>query len=129
MEFIPGRTLEKGQKVRVYVNLHKGGRFSIVDAKSGLVCGYTENCLLSEATFFVSQSGRKKVMEQQKKFVHAWVKGIYEDDSIEQPLLINAPVVYNPYKHESFCDQKGNPVYNSTLAYLSNKKVFIPNEE
>jgi hypothetical protein len=125
LELVPGRTIEVGQKVRVYVNLHKQGRFSIVDMKSGLVCAYTSNCLLKDAIFHVSPSGRQKVIDTKTKMVHAWVRGIYMGSDLKQPEITKEEVRYNPYLNEGFIDQKGIMVTNSNYAYFTNKKVFI----
>lgn len=125
MELVPGRTIEVGQKVRVYVNLHKQGRFSIVDMKSGLVCAYTSNCLLKNAIFHVSQTGRQKVIDTKTKMVHAWVRGIYMGSDLEQPETTRKEVRYNPYLNEGFVDSEGNIINGAELAYFTNKKVFV----
>jgi hypothetical protein len=125
LEMIHGRTIEPGQKVRVYVNLHKQGRFSIVDMKTGLVCGYASNCLLKDAIFHVSQSGRQKVIDTKAKLVHAWVRGIYLGSDLERPEQITSEVNYNPYVNNGFVNSESDVITNADLAYFTNKKVFI----
>jgi hypothetical protein len=125
LELVPGRTIEVGQKVRVYVNLHKQGRFSIVDMKTGLVCGYTSSCLLKDAIFHVSESGRQKVIDTKTKMVHAWVRGIFLGSDLEQPERTQKEVRYNPYLNEGFVNREGSIITTSELAYFTNKKVFI----
>ncbi|MGE7305689.1 hypothetical protein ACQKJG_17865 [Priestia megaterium] len=124
MEMLHDRTLEIGQKVRVYVNLHKQGRFSIVDTRSGLVCGYASSCLLEDAHFYVSPSGREKVRKTKHKMVHAWVRGIFKGADLEGEGFTEA-VSYNPYKNETFIDSEGEDVHYAEQAYFTNKKVYL----
>lgn len=125
MELVAGRTIEIGQRVRVYVNLHKQGRFSIVDMKTGLVCCYTTNCLLKDAIFHVSENGRKKVIATKQKMVHAWIRGTYMGGDVNQPPNLMEEVVYNPYRHEGFMNTKGEIVREAEETYCVDKKVFI----
>lgn len=125
MELVTGRKIEIGQRVRVYVNLHKQGRFSIVDMKTGLVCCYTSNCLLEDAVFHVSENGRKQVIKTKRKMVHAWVRGTYLGSDLEQPPTLNKEVVYNPYLHEGFVNTKGEIIKGAKQAYFTNKKVYM----
>lgn len=122
---LQGRTIKPGMKVRVYVNLHKQGRFSVVDMKTGLVCGYTSSCLLKDAIFHVSESGRQKVLETKHKMVHAWVRGIYMGSELERPENTTKEVSYNPYTQERFMDAEGNIIETAEHAFFSNKKVYV----
>lgn len=125
MEMLHGRTIEPGQRVRVYVNLHKQGRFSVVDMKTGLVCGYTSSCLLKDAIFHVSESGRQKVIDTKTKMVHAWVRGTYVGSELERPETTKTEVKYNPYANKGFVDSDGTIIESADLAYFKDKKVFI----
>ncbi|MED4068615.1 hypothetical protein [Priestia megaterium] len=124
MEIFKDRKLEVDQKVRVYVNLHKQGMFSIVDMKTGLVCCYARTCLIKDATFYVSESGREKVRKTKQKLVHAWVRGIFQGADLE-PQEYNTEYQYNPYFHEGFTNSDGYIITEAPFAYMSNKKVFV----
>lgn len=124
MESFQGRTVKPGQKVRVYVNLHKQGMFSIVNMQTGLVCGYAKNCLVSQAVFFTSEKGREQVRRTRQKLVHAWVRGIFEGADLEQDEYEEA-YEYNPYYHEGFTNADGRIIQDAAFAFLSDKKVFI----
>lgn len=124
MESLHGRSIKPGQKIKAYVNLHQQGRFSIVDVKTGLVCGYVENCLIEDAVFYVSDTGRERVRSSGRKLVHAWVRGIYVDSNIHFNGCTE-PVEYNPYYHEQFTDKHGFAVYGAPLALLKDKKIYI----
>lgn len=120
-----GRQVETGQKVKVYVNLHKQGRFSVADVKTGLVCGYTSNCLLKDPIFHVNENGRQCVLNQKRKMVHAWVRGLFVASDVDQPESLQKKVNYNPYHTEWFQDQDGCKVETASYAYFTNKKVYI----
>lgn len=126
MELVKGRTVEAGQKVKVYVNLNQQGRFSLVDAKSGLVVAYAETVHLADGKFHVGESGRKKILESKRKRVHAWVTGILLGVDIEQPNHLDREVYYNPYTHEKFTDTQNAEVVNHAQEiYFVNKKCYI----
>lgn len=125
MNVLPNRSITIGQKVRVYVNLHQQGKFSIVDMKTGLVCAYSEDCLLQDAVFFVSESGQSKVRSSQHKMVHAWVRGVFVGADIPHPDHLKRKVRYDPYTLDGFTDSTGEIITYSTEAYCSNKKIYI----
>jgi hypothetical protein len=102
LQTIKGRTIEKGQKVKVYFNLHKMV-FSVQDAKTGLVIGHTPVIRLENVEFKVSEAGRQRVLREKKKNVHAFVVGYYVGD-YEGDEKANA--YYDPYKYDSFVDKE-----------------------
>jgi hypothetical protein len=103
MEMLKGRTIEKGQKVFVYKNLHKGC-WSVKDVKSGLVLAHCEEIELENATFKVSEAGRQRVLREGRKNVHAGVVGYYTGNSFELQDIMKGMnmVTYNPHKFDSF---------------------------
>jgi hypothetical protein len=123
MEIMKGRTLQYGQEVFVYFNLHKRC-FSVKDVKTGLVIGHTDKIELEEATFKVSEAGRQRVLREQRKNVHAGVKGKY----VGCPKFIDMKspeATYNPYKYESFVNKATEEkLERASRVKLSNKKVF-----
>tara|TARA_R110000868_G_scaffold200338_1_gene447687 strand:- start:889 stop:1287 length:399 start_codon:yes stop_codon:yes gene_type:complete len=86
-------------KVRVYRNLTKD-TWSIQDYKTRKVIGYSDDIKLSNAKFVVSESGRQRVLKENKKYVHAFVVGELMDD---WELFKECEVAcYNPYVSELF---------------------------
>lgn len=124
MQTIKGRSLEVGQEVFVYFNLHKKV-FSIKDVKTGLVVAHTQRVVLEECTFKVSEAGRQRVLKEKRKNVHAGVRGKILDETVEfiqDSIFENA--TYNPYKYDSFVDKEtGEKLKTADLVILDNKKV------
>ena len=94
-------------KVKVYKNLTRN-TWSIQDYKTRKVIGYSDNIKLRDAKFVVSEAGRQRVLNEKKKYVHAFVVGTLVDNlgiiaEFEQ-------VKYNPYVCGSFYNDASNPV-------------------
>ena len=90
-----------GTRVRVYRNLRNG--LMSVQAyvgKKWLVVGHVESLLLYDAEFKVSEAGRKRVIEQKRKNVHAFVYGELAD--INTDVVLPTKAFYNPYKYKTF---------------------------
>jgi hypothetical protein len=123
MEQVKNRTLEVGQEVFVYFNLHKKV-FSVKDVKTGLVVAHTETIALEDATFKVSEAGRQRVLKEQRKNVHAGVRGKYTGTITTNELGREA--TYNPYKFSSFVD-KGTlePIEKASVVHLEKRKVYF----
>lgn len=103
------------QLVMVYKNLHNE-LWSIKDAKTGLVLGHTSELTLNDCSFVVSQRGRKRVLEEKRKYVHAYVVGHYHSDrAIDNEGGIE--VTYNPYKDSHF------------TTHISNRKAVVNGAE
>lgn len=89
-------------KVAVYFNLHKK-TFSVKALegdKKGLVIMHSDYVSLKDATFKVSQAGRRRVLEEKRKNVHAYVIG--QLVSVEQKPIVGESVTYNPYLYDTF---------------------------
>ena len=97
------------QKVRVYWNLHKKV-WSIQDCKSGLVCDHLDRITLEQAKFVVRKGGQKRVRQEGRKNVHAFVEGWVSRDQDEDHTHYWYDISYNPYKNDYFMikDQDGN---------------------
>ena len=96
------------KSVYVYFNLHKK-LWSVKSRKTQRVLYHTEVVLLYDCKFKVSQAGRKRVLKEKRKNVHAGVTGEldwigHKDASFRTPHGLEAPVsvTYDPYKYESF---------------------------
>lgn len=103
-----GRKAVEGQKVKVYKNLHNG-LWSIKDYATGLVLGHVEEVRLTNATFYVSEKGRQRVIKEQSKNVHAFVIGHLTEIQFYD---LDVEVTYNPYKYDSFVTRNGNQPVN-----------------
>lgn len=111
------------EKVRVYFNLHKKC-FSVKSKKTNRVLFHTNEIHLHDVTYKVSQSGRQRVLKEQRKNVHAYVDGkIGAIGSIHNNGYIN--VTYNPYKYDSFVNKDTEEKIVATKsAILLDKKIY-----
>ena len=110
------------QKSKVYYNLHKG-LFSV--KQDGLVVLHTRRVKLVNVHFQVNEAGRQRVLEEQRKNVHAYVNGVFqgipEDSSIEG----YREAYYNPYKTDCFIDKEsGEELYSAQEAILIDRKIY-----
>ncbi len=89
--------IDPTKKVRVYRNLHK----KCVSVKQGsLVRCHATNVVLKDCKFIVSEVGQKRVREEGKKNVHAFIEGYVVPASKSLELLDFGweTVYYNPYE-------------------------------
>ena len=110
-------------RVKVYRNLHKDC-FSVVSVKTGKVIAHTENIELKNCKFHVQPAGRKKVLEQKRKNVHAYVTGDLVAMSNQVPDTVISDffeledAYYNPYKHETFVNYETHePLHYAKYVY------------
>ena len=108
-------------KIEVYWNLHKK-LYSI--RESGIVVDHMPALAITNATFAVQPAGRAKVVKEQRKNVHAFVRGY------RQPMLMSldkdelVAVTYNPYRHESFIIKyTEEPVYEARFVFLTSSET------
>ena len=64
---------------RVYYNTDKLC-FSLLDYKTNKVVKYADNIFMTNALFVVRKSGQKRVREEGRKNVHAFVNGIVQSE-------------------------------------------------
>lgn len=107
-------------KVFVYYNLHKHcwSLKALEGPDKGRVVAHANTVILTDCTFKVSQAGRKRVLSEKRKNVHAGVIGVLEcydqDETVVFNTAISMPVTYNPYKFETFVNAVTNePILNS----------------
>jgi len=108
--------------VEAYWNLHKecfsyrppGGRVE-----------HAYRITLKDPKFAVQPAGQRKVREEKRKNVHAFVRGhlisIYLMDDVDTLTR----VYYNPYKHDFWQTEDGQRVEKARFAYLYDKKVWV----
>ena len=105
------------QTVRIYFNLHKK-LFSVQEKINGVwkVVAHKKDVLLSDVTFKISEAGRQRVLRERRKNVHGYVMGteILSDAKI----ICDTLVRYNPYKNDSFVDERDNKIFSSKFARL-----------
>jgi len=106
-------------KVAVYFNLHKK-TFSIKALEGdnkGKVIGYSDDVVVDNAVFKVSEAGRNRVLQEKRKNVHAYVIG--ELKSIIEAAICGEKITYNPYLYNSFVT-----AMNKTAVFNA-KEVFM----
>ena len=131
-------------KVQVYRNLNNG-LISIQDLSTGLVLGHASAVDLQRATFIVREAGRQQVIREQRKNVHAFVRGKvisiqnfqpYKGRSLRvnrlsdlQDLQVSnmwttTKVSYNPYKAPHFVTPEGDEVDYAHLCTVQSNGVI-----
>ena len=125
-------------RVEVYFNLHRK-LWSVRDLSTGLVVDHVDEIAIKDPSFAVQPAGRRKVLKEGRKNVHAFVRG----ERIERPQVGGGgvPVYYNPYKCCQDCGTlelcagldtcratfitkpEGAPIHGAGLATLSGRNV------
>ena len=106
--------IDPKKRVYVYFNLHRKC-FSI--RQGTRVVEHANRVCLKDVKYLVQPAGRKKVLKEKKKNVHAWLSGYYVKSLPVH--VISFDVTYNPYKYETFVDtQDHEPQEWSEYAYL-----------
>jgi hypothetical protein len=119
-------------KVFVYFNLHKKvwSVKALSGKNKGRVIAHCETLVLKNCQLKVSQAGRKRVLQEKRKNVHAGVVG--EVVALHKGFKPTKHLItYNPYKYDSFVDKATEqPVYTAPRAYMKAQaghgaKVYI----
>ena len=115
-----------GKQVQVYFNLHKKC-YSVRDKKTRLVIAHVNKISLGDVIFKVSEKGRQRVLEEQRKNVHAIVEGtILSYDAFKRDMR---GVTYNPYMYSTFITRADKqPIKTANEVYMlvtNNKKARI----
>ena len=112
--------------VYVYYNLHKKV-WSVRHTDTGLVGCHSDTVVLLNAEFKVSEAGRQRVLREQRKNVHAGVKGCLGGfDTCKFDLKNDlTEVTYNPYLYDNFVIKAtGEKVVRAKLVVMHNKRVY-----
>ena len=113
-------------KIDVYYNLHKHC-LSVKDRSTGRIAKHADKVLVWNPSFVVQKAGRKKVLEEKRKNVHAFIRGEEDDlsnwkETIDK--LHGVKVTYNPYKYSTFVDRETEqPIHGATLALVNGRDV------
>jgi hypothetical protein len=129
------RAKEIQMRVDVYYNL-RWKTYSI--RHKGIVVQHADNVIIENAEYAVGKAGRKRVLKEKRKNVHAYVRGEllfagnsaedYYDTFIEKVNEYSAyetEVNYNPYKNETFIDYAELPIYRSDWAEVTKENGVI----
>lgn len=112
-------------KYQFYRNLHTD-TFSL--RLRSKVIGHPTSVMCGGCTFVVSKNGRKRVLTEKRKNVHAYVASDSYVECHNKPKLEDfVEVYYDPYKTDSFVirdtDEK---ILTSEYVLLCDNKVYIP---
>ena len=102
--------IDPTKKVRVYRNLHKKC-FSV--KQDGLVRCHVDNVVLEDCKFIVSKAGQKRVRDEGKKNVHAFVEGFVVDARATDDAFSDTPwenLYYNPYECDGFMNTSSEQI-------------------
>ena len=94
-------------QVEVYWNLHRN-IFSV--RHKGIVIEHARKLCLHDCNFIVQPAGNAKVRSEQRKNVHAFIRGSYISSAEKRQFDFDRSdiVTYNPYKHNTFVTPYGN---------------------
>lgn len=91
--------------------------------KKSIVVSYSESICLRDCRFIVQPSGRKRVLDEKTKNVHAFVEGI-----VIRSLNLFDPIeiTYNPYLFDSFIIKGTNEKIKSIgfVNLINGSKIF-----
>ena len=105
---------------RVYFNVREKN-LSVLDYKTNKVIKKVTQAYLTNALFVVRKSGQKRVREEGRKNVHAFVNGIVQS---EPPLSFDGYLLarYNPYTMDFFQYRR---IVNGKSKWLTISKYWI----
>ena len=97
--------LDITKPVKVYYNLHKK---CLSVQQGGIVKFHTEYIVLRDVEFKVSEAGRKRVLKEKRKNVHAFCKGFISCPQVIDDLDYGSvgEATYNPYKYSTFVNKE-----------------------
>ena len=108
------------KNVEVYYNLRKK---CLSVRKRGLVIDHVRSILLKNAEFIVQPAGRKRVLKEKRKNVHAYVRG--ERVAVASFDSKSERITYNPYKNKSFVSvETGKPVYKKDIVSIDGQAIL-----
>lgn len=129
--------IDTAKKVRVYRNLHRKC-YSV--KQDGLVRCHSDHVTLRDCKFIVSKAGQKRVRDEKKKNVHAFIEGYlcdtHEADKIVDGEKSDAQIwsgesawgnaYYNPYTCDTFIDtEDSSPLETARFTDLYVEPVEI----
>ena len=111
------------QQVKVYRNL-QAKCLSVME--KGLITGHAQTVRLTDVKFQVSQAGRDRCLQRQRKTVHAFVVGKLQEAVAEVLEPTGTKVSYNPYKMGCFYNSAtGETVHEAKAVIITPNGVFV----
>lgn len=116
--------------VKVYYNLNLKC-LSVIDMDTGRLYCHGNYIEITNASFKVQQSGRRRVLRENKKNVHAYIKGKFHDHSDDSVDPGDFPprwsvsdrtgrATYDPYRHKHFMDMdNGEKIHGSPRVIIT----------
>ena len=102
-----------------------------MDKSTRRVTAHAQILILRHAKFIVSEAGRKRVLREKQKNVHAFIEGIWLSNwpdrliiSHEDSTIPEVQVSYNPYKMKQFQTLDGKCIKSAQYVKLLDGKVF-----
>lgn len=130
MNIIPfkNRQVELNRPVKIYRNLNARFPNEAYSIKQGrYVVAHTNDIILNDCVFFVSEKGKQRVRSTGKKCVHAFVEGVIGEFD-ELPINLFAKVTYNPFNNDKFmCNN--SPINSAKLIVVHNGLFVVENIE
>jgi len=113
--------IDKDKRAFVYYNLHREC-WSV--RQGGKVVDHTHDIMLRDCQYLVGKAGRKRVLREKRKNVHAGVSG-YVVDFIPA-CRQHTQLTYNPYRHTTFVSVQDpfDSVKHSDYAALTSGNGF-----
>lgn len=117
-------------KVFVYYNLHKHlwSVKALEGPQKGRVVAHRDIVMLRSPESKVSQVGRKRVLQEQRKNVHAGIVGEWIENPWQRMAALWDEITYNPYKYETFVYKNDESVCDFegvSLAWMQDRKVYV----
>jgi hypothetical protein len=111
-------------KVDVYRNLHDDC-LSVRSRETedyGTVVSHEQKIHVRDAQFVVQQAGQQKARENGCKNVHAFVRGVWNEES---KVLDGEPVTYDPFEYDHFVHAESEePVAKASRTAVTTKGVY-----
>jgi len=113
----------------VYWNIHKKC-WSVKSRLTGKIMAHAHAVEIDDVNFIVQPAGRKRVLKEKRKNVHAFVRGNFKSLYItpHPPMKVigyDTQVFYDPYKNSTFVEEGGRAIYSAKKVYMaSDKKVY-----
>ena len=118
--------IDYSKSVRVFKNL-KHGCYSIM--QGGKLKASARQVRLADVEFRVRESGRQRMVREQRRNVHAFAVGrlleyIHPSDARSMEQFEGRAVYYNPYRFTSFVDRETEaPIASAELVQLDENGV------
>ena len=115
----------ENDRFQVYYNLrsHRWSIKALTGKYAGKVIGHCDAICIQDAQFVVGQAGRRRVLRERQKNVHAYVRGKLAEFSLAGPRWRDC--YYNPYKTETFITKDdGCRIDTADMVFMACRQVF-----